>query len=173
MTAELRALETQMLQQLARDYSSTMPAFSNTRSVVIKAAPEEVHALVDDFHQWLAWSPWEHLDPELRRSYTGPSHGVGAHYEWSGNRKAGTGSMEITHSSPERIVVSLQFIKPFKARNTTEFRFTQRGATTLIDWTMRGERNLVMHGLGKLFFDKAIGKDFERGLASLKKHAES
>lgn len=38
---------------------------------------------------------------------------------------------------------------------------------------MTGQRNPVMSLAGKLFFDKAIGKDFERGLASLKAAAEA
>ena len=75
-------------------------SFEVTRSTSIAADPARVHALVNDFHEWQKWSPWEDVDPDLQRTYTGPDAGVGAHYAWSGNKKAGAGSMEITGSTP-------------------------------------------------------------------------
>ncbi len=38
---------------------------------------------------------------------------------------------------------------------------------------MTGTRNLFMEIAGKLFFDRAIAKDFDRGLGKLKALAES
>ncbi len=63
--------------------------------------------MVDDFHNWPLWSPWEELDPNLQRTYTGPDKGVDAHYAWTGNRRAGEGSMEITGSTPEGIEITM------------------------------------------------------------------
>jgi hypothetical protein len=150
-----------------------MASFTMTRSTTVGAPPERVHPLLEDFREWQRWSPWEGVDPDLQRTYTGPARGVGSHYAWSGNRKAGEGTMEITSSSPTEVVVDLRFLKPFKATNVTRFDLTPvTGDGTRLAWTMTGERNPVMSLMGRLFFDKAIGKDFDRGLASLKAAAE-
>ena len=149
-----------------------MADFSLSRSTRVHAAPERVHALVDDFHEWQTWSPWEGLDPDLDREYSGPEQGVGSSYRWSGNRKAGEGEMTITESTPTSVVVDLVFLKPFKATNVTRFDLVPAGDATDVTWTMTGSRNAVMSVAGKLFFDRAIAKDFDRGLAGLKARAE-
>ena len=149
-----------------------MADFSLSRSTRIQAAPSRIHPLLDDFHQWQRWSPWEGLDPDLKREFSGPDHGAGSTYRWSGNKKAGEGEMRITGSTPTSVVVDLQFLKPFKATNVTTFSLTPAGDATDVTWTMAGTRSAVMGIMGKLFFDKAIGADFEKGLASLKQEAE-
>ena len=105
-----------------------MADFSLSRSTRIQAEPARVHALLDDFREWQKWSPWEGLDPALQREYTGPDHGVGSTYHWSGNKKAGEGEMRITESTPASVVVDLRFLKPFKATNVTGFTLVPSGA---------------------------------------------
>lgn len=149
-----------------------MPSFSNTRSTTIEAAPGVVHALVADFPAWQRWSPWEGLDPALRRTYEGS--GVGARYSWAGNRKAGEGTMAITSLTPERIEIAMEFIKPFAATSQVVFDLRDAGAgRTDVAWTMSGQRNIAFAVLGPLLFDRAIAKDFDRGLAALKRAAET
>ncbi len=110
------------------------------RTVTIDAPPERVHLQIADFHRWTAWSPWEDVDPDLERSYAGPESGAGAVYRWSGNRKAGTGRMEIAESVPPRLVrIDLTFEKPFKARNETVFRIEPAGEGSRVTWTMTGK----------------------------------
>ena len=148
--------------------------FEVIRTTSIAADPARVHALVDDFHEWTAWSPWEDVDPDLSRTYSGPDSGAGARYAWAGNRKAGEGSMEITASTPERIDIELAFLKPFKATNHVDLTFTPTATGTDVVWRMTGEHK----GLAKLVFrfmsmDKMVGPDFEKGLRQLKTAAES
>jgi Polyketide cyclase / dehydrase and lipid transport len=151
-----------------------MGSYSVERSVIVKAPASRVHGLVDDFHGWTSRSPWEDLDPELERTYSGPGQGIGAHYAWSGNKKAGAGSMEITRSSAEEIVIALAFLKPFKSTSTTLFRFVPHGEETEVTWQMTGEQRGMMAVFGKLMkMDKLIGPDFEKGLARLKAAAEA
>lgn len=158
-----------------------MADFTLSRSTRIQADATRVHALLDDFREWQKWSPWEGLDPAMSREYTGPDHGVGSTYHWSGNKKAGEGRMKITESTPSTVAVDLEFLKPFKATNVTTFALTPAGdatgatdptGATDVTWTMTGTRSAIMSLMGKLFFDKSIGADFERGLASLKQEAE-
>ena len=147
-----------------------MPAFAHTYETTIAAPAATIHALIADFHEWRKWSPWEGADPNLERSYDG--EGVGATYHWKGNKKAGEGSMRFTSITAEQVDVDLEFLKPLKARNEVIFRLTPVADGTRVEWTMQGERNAAFAVMGRLFFDKAIGKDFDRGLASLKAAAE-
>lgn len=150
-----------------------MPEFEITHEATIRAAPATVHPLVNDFRNWKQWSPWEEKDPNLERTFSGPDSGTGSEYAWTGNKEVGTGKMTITSSTPERIAIDLEFIKPFKQSNKTVFAFTPDVDGTRVSWTMSGSRNLLMHAAGRLFVDKALGKDFDRGLAKLKAAAES
>jgi hypothetical protein len=150
-----------------------MGTYSVERSNTVKATASRVRGLVDDFHSWTNWSPWEDLDPALQRTYTGPEGGTGAQYAWSGNRKAGKGSMEIFRSSPEEIAIALEFLKPFKSTSTTVFTFTPNGSETTVTWKMTGEQTGLMGVFGRFFnMEKLIGPDFEKGLARLKAVAE-
>ena len=136
------------------------------RSRTVDAPPERVFPLIADFRQWTRWSPWEDVDPDLHRSYTGAESGVGAVYGWSGNRKAGAGRMEILRAEPNTLVeVDLRFEKPFTSQNTTTFVLERVGERTEVTWRMTGPRPLIMRLTQKFFdMDKLIGKDFDRGL---------
>ncbi len=144
------------------------------RATTIDASPESVYAHIVDFHNWEAWSPWEELDPEMHKTYSGPDSGVGATYTWSGNRKVGEGSMEIKGvEEPASVKIALEFLKPFKARNKTEFTLQPTDTGTEVAWTMKGRKTLLTRIMG-IFrsMDAMVGPDFERGLARLKKVAE-
>ena len=145
------------------------------RSTTISASPSEVYSHMIDFHNWTPWSPWEELDPEMSKTYSGADSGVGAKYAWTGNRKVGSGSMEITDAkSDAEIQIALEFLKPFKASNTTVFKLTPEGDGTHVSWTMIG-RNTLMTKIMGIFksMDSMVGPDFEKGLSKLKAVAES
>lgn len=148
--------------------------YTVTRSTTIAAPPQRVYDLVASFPEWQQWSPWEGLDPELKRTYGGAESGQGATYAWSGNRKAGEGRMEIIEATaPAKIVIALEFRRPFKASNVTTFTFIPQGAGTEVGWTMEGPRPLVMRLLSPIFnMEKLVGGDFEKGLAKLKSTVE-
>jgi hypothetical protein len=133
-----------------------------------------VHGLIDDFHQWRQWSPWEDLDPDLKREYSGAESGAGSRYAWEGNRKAGKGQMEMVDSTPERVGVKLTFEKPFKASNDVAFELAPAGDGTEVTWRMTGEHKGLAGVFGRVMgMDRLVGKDFEKGLARLKTAAES
>ena len=172
-----------------------------SRSTSVDAPPERVHDLVEDLRAWTQWSPWEGVDPELERTYSGPERGVGARYAWKGNRKAGAGSMEVTSVQPEAVGVHLEFLKPFRSTSEVTFRIapatpsggpgdpgdpatsgdsatpgdsgTSGGARTEVTWEMRGTRSGVMGVVARVVpVDRLIGGDFEKGLARLRAVAE-
>jgi uncharacterized protein YndB with AHSA1/START domain len=156
-------------------YAATKPDhFRIARSTVIKAPPERIYALLDDFHAWGAWSPYEKLDPAMTRTYGGPASGLGSTYAWSGDGKAGAGRMEIVETAaPSKLVVDLNFTKPFQSRSKTFFTLVPEGGATRVTWAMEGPSPFLFRVMDVIFnMDKTAGKDFETGLASLKAQAE-
>lgn len=148
--------------------------FRIERTASIAAPPEKVFPLINDFQQWPAWSPWEKIDPTLKRSYSGPQAGVGAVYAWQGNNEVGTGRMEITGSQPaSRVEIKLDFQMPFEAHNTAEFILSPENGGTRLTWTMYGPSPYT-HRLMQVFFDMddMVGSRFDQGLANLKAAAE-
>jgi uncharacterized protein YndB with AHSA1/START domain len=146
------------------------------RAAVVKAPPEKVFPLINDFRQWATWSPWENKDPAMQRTYSGSPSGRGAVYAWDGNKNVGAGRMEIIDaSSPSKIIIKLDFFKPFEGHNTAEFTMLPQGdaATTNIIWVMHGPAPF-MSKVMQVFMnmDNMIGKDFEIGLANLKRLTE-
>ena len=121
-------------------YAATRPdSFHVERSIAIKAPPEKIFALVDDFHKWASWSPYEKLDPAMSRTLSGADSGKGAAYEWSGNSKAGAGRMEIIDSTmPDSVGIKLDFTKPFEAHNIATFTLKPDGDATNVAWAMDG-----------------------------------
>ncbi|KQY98895.1 polyketide cyclase [Caulobacter sp. Root1455] len=156
-------------------YAATKPNhFRVARSTVIKAPPEKIYALIDDFHKWGAWSPYEKLDPAMTRTYGGPASGLGSTYAWSGNGKAGAGRMEIIEAAaPSKLVTSLDFTKPFEVHNKAIFTLVPEGEATRVTWAMEGPSPFLFKVMDVIFnMDRMAGKDFETGLASLKAEAE-
>jgi hypothetical protein len=124
--------------------------FTITRSTSVAADPSVVHRLVDDFHEWAKWSPWEDLDPDLQRTYSGPDSGPGARYAWKGNRKAGEGSMEITGSAPDVVDIDLRFLQPWQATNQVRIQLVPTATGTDVTWTMHGEHAGMMGMMSRL-----------------------
>jgi uncharacterized protein YndB with AHSA1/START domain len=155
--------------------AATRPGdFSVQRSVAIKAPPERIYPLLVDFRQWPVWSPWEKLDPNMKRTLTGSASGPGAAYAWEGSGKVGAGRMEIKEATaPSKIAIQLDFIKPFEGHNITDFTLVPRGEQTEVTWLMHGPAPFISKLMGLFVnMDKMIGKDFEAGLANLKAAAE-
>jgi hypothetical protein len=147
--------------------------FRLERRALISAPPEKIFPLLNDLHAWRVWSPWEKLDPEMKRDYGGAQSGVGANYGWD-SKKAGAGRMEIVDSTPpSKLGVKLDFIKPMEAHNMVEFLLQPQGAATKVTWAMYGPQPFFSKLMGIVFsMDKIVGKDFEAGLANLKAAAE-
>ena len=149
-------------------------AFRIERSATMAAPASAVFVQVNDFHNWDGWSPWAKLDPTMKQTYEGPPAGTGAKYSWLGNKQVGEGRMTITESRPDEFIrIDLQFIQPFKASNISEFSFKPDGQKTTVTWSMSGTKNFMFKAMGLIMsMDKMVGKDFEKGLASMKEIVE-
>lgn len=147
--------------------------FKVEREIAIAAQPAAVYANLEDFHRWEAWSPWEKIEPSMKKTYTGPATGTGSMYEWEG-KEVGSGKMTITDSRPaEQLTIKLEFLKPFEATNTTVFELSPQGTETKVRWIMTGQNQFVGKVMGVFAdMDSMVGKDFEDGLRSLKRVSE-
>jgi hypothetical protein len=155
-------------------YGRSRPGtFRVERSLAIGASPAAIHPLINDFHQWSRWSPYERRDPEMTKTFSGAPAGVGAVYQWARNAQVGEGRMEIVDSTPASVTIQLDFLKPFKGHQTAEFTFAPSGGSTRVTWATFGATNYLSL-LMSIFcsMDSLIGKDFEAGLANLKPIAE-
>jgi hypothetical protein len=157
-------------------FVATRPnAFHVERTAVMMAPPKTAFALVNDFHNWAGWSPWEKLDPAMKKVFEGAAAGTGAGYYWNGNDQVGEGRMTITESKPdEKVLIKLKFLKPFPSTNVTTFSFAAQGQSTRVTWAMDGEHNFFSKAFSLVkSMDAMIGKDFEKGLQQMKDLAES
>lgn len=156
-------------------YAATKPdTFRVQRSISIKAPPEKIFPLINDFRSWVSWSPYETKDPAMKRTYSGAASGKTSVYEWNGDRNVGKGRMEIAESSPpSKVTIKLDFMKPFEAHNIAEFTLEAGADSTNVTWAMHGPLPYLAKVI-HLFFnmDRMVGKDFEAGLANLKTVAE-
>lgn len=149
-------------------------SFRVERSLVVGAAPPALYAAVADFHQWDAWSPWARLDPAMKTTFEGTTGQVGSSYAWAGNDKVGEGRMTVTEvRPPTQVKIRLEFLKPWPSTSETTFDLYPETGGTRVVWTMRGDLDLMGKAMSLFMdMDKAIGPDFERGLASLRQGVE-
>lgn len=155
-------------------YAATRPdTFHVERTISVKAPPEKIFPLINDFRQWEAWTPYN-KDPAMKKTLSGNANGKGAAYAWEGNSEVGQGNIEITESSaPAKIALDLHMIKPFEGHNQVEFTLAPTDGSTTVTWAMNGTRNFIVKVMGLFFsMDRMVGKDFELGLANLKSIAE-
>ncbi len=145
------------------------------RAIAIKAPPGRIYALIDDFHRWSAWSPYERKDPGMKRSFAGAASGQGAVYAWDGNNNVGSGRMEIVRADqPSKVVIKLDFSRPMEGHNIATFTLEPDGEATRVTWAMEGPTPFMGKLMGLVFnMDRMIGGDFDTGLANLKAAAEA
>jgi hypothetical protein len=149
-------------------------SYSVTRKIQIDAPPSAVFSQINSLKKFGEWSPWDKLDPAMKKSWTGPEAGVGQSYAWEGNDKVGKGKMSITQSEPDKkVAYALEFIEPFPSTAQTDLAISGTAAPVTVEWTMTGKQNLMGKAMGVFMnMDKMIGKDFEKGLAELKTVSE-
>lgn len=149
--------------------------FKVERHGKIAASPAIVFAQVVDFHQWVAWSPWEKMDAATEKTFSGPEAGVGSVYAWK-SKVTGQGRMTMTDAKPgERIDITLEFFEPYTATNQVVFAFAAEGdGGTTLTWSMSGTKNFMMKAFCMFGdMDTMVGKDFEDGIAGLSQVSEA
>jgi uncharacterized protein YndB with AHSA1/START domain len=155
--------------------AATKPdTFEVRRSATIKAPPDWIFPLINDYRQWAAWSPYENKDPQMKRTFGPVTSGKGATYAWDGDSNVGVGNMVIADAAaPSKITIKLNMLKPIEAHNDVAFTLVPQGDATTVTWTMQGPVPYFAKIIHVFFnVDKMVGGDFEVGLANLRTLAE-
>jgi uncharacterized protein YndB with AHSA1/START domain len=155
-------------------FAATKPnSFRVQRSIAIHAPQEKVFSLINDLHAWDAWSE-DAGAATVPKIYAGSASGIGATAEWHGTGRAGDARMTITESvAPSKVVVEVDWRRPFEARNLNEFNIQVRGDDTQVTWSILASNLYSMKLIG-IFVDmqSEFGKHMESGLENLKNAAE-
>ena len=144
----------------------------------INAAPAAVHVYVGHLDKWPEWMPWEQEDPSIVTSLSEKTTGVGASQSWT-SAKAGDGEVEFTECDESTgVAYDMAFLnKDRRAPAKASIRYAPSGDATKVTWTMEGDMVSMMPrilaGWFKLMMGRMIGKQFDRGLASLKGKVEA
>ena len=147
--------------------------FEYRRSTNIDRPTDKIYPLINDLRAQAQWSPFE-KDPDMKRVHSGPAQGKGAVYEWDGNREVGAGRIAITDSTPSKVTLDLEMLRPFAARNVVEFTLEPRGQGTLVTWAMRGTQPFMVKLMSTFInCEKMVCSQFDQGLAKLKTLAEA
>jgi len=147
--------------------------FEIARTARISAPAERLFPMINELVVMNSWNPYALREKGGTASYSGPPSGRGARFDFSGG-KSGSGSIEIMEAAPStRVTMRLAMVKPFKADNTVVFSLAPQGPATDVTWAMSGLQPLMAKVM-TLFIDcdRMVGKDFEEGLANLKRLAE-
>ena len=156
-----------------------MPSrYSIVRKNTIAAPPAAVHAFVGHLDKWPVWMPWEQEDPSVVTKIGDKTTGVGAKQSWTSST-AGDGDVEFTECDENTgIAYDMTFImKDKRAPAKASIRYAPAGDGTEVTWSMEGDLASMMppvlRGLMKPVMSGMVGKNFARGLASLKEKVEA
>jgi uncharacterized protein YndB with AHSA1/START domain len=145
------------------------------RSITIQKVRPEVFQYLKLMRNQDHWSPWMKRDPGMKQTFTGEDGNIGFMTQWeSDHKQVGHGEQEIVKLEENRRIESaLRFLKPWKSESSGYFDLQDLDGGTKVTWVFHGTNKPPMNVM-MLFYnmDKAVGKDFEEGLAQLKKVLE-
>jgi hypothetical protein len=145
------------------------------RSIVIDRALPDVFQYIKHVKNQDDWSPWKKKDPDMKQTFSGVDGTVGFVSHWEGNKDVGTGEQEITKiEENKRLDTELRFFKPWKSQSDAYIEVEEADGGTNVTWGFSGVNKVPLNVMMMFMnMDKMIGKDFEEGLADLKRIMES
>lgn len=143
-----------------------------TRSIEINQPVAAVFEQVEDFNEFEKWNPWSAMETGIKHTQSNPAKGVGAYWTWEGN-KTGQGKMTIQKVVPNKSIdIKLEFMAPQQSTAQTGWVFEESGKATKVTWSIEGELSYPLERYLGPMIENMLGKDFENGLANLKKKME-
>ena len=144
------------------------------RSVTIDAPKNIVFKQVVEFKNFIKWSPWSKLDPDMTYEISDIDGEVGAVYSWSGNDSVGTASLTNVAITEDRIDQKLDFTAPWEAHDLSYFLFKDTPDGIEVTWGMDGNLVRPMNLMGLFMnMEDMIGPSYEEGLENLKDQVAS
>ena len=146
------------------------------RSITINQPVSKVFDYLRHLKKQDEWSPWNKKDPNMKKEFEGVDGQVGAISKWEGNKEVGVGEQEIMRIVENEVVETrLRFFKPWKSESDAYMKVKEEGSgQTTVTWGFAGHNKFPI-SIMMLFMnmDKAVGKDFDEGLSTLKNVLES
>jgi hypothetical protein len=122
------------------------------------------------------WSPWNDLDPNMKKDWTGTTGQPGEKVCWkSAKKEAGEGCQEVkkVDAANKRIDTEIVFLTPYKSEAKAYVTVVPEGNGSKATW---GFTSTIPYPftIMKLFMNMegAIGKDYQKGLSRLKDLSE-
>ena len=149
--------------------------FNYERSGVINAKPDVIYPYISKFTLGGEWSPYEKIDPNMKKYLGGIDGEVGSTMAFEGNGKAGSGKLELLSKIPnQEVQIRLIMTKPFKADNLVIYRLSPEAEGTRFTWSMSGDGGFMTKIMVTLIdCEKMIGDQFNEGIQNLKTLIES
>lgn len=157
-------------------YVSTRESkFNYERSDIIQAPAKKIFPYLSSFQLGSEWSPYEKVDPNLKRNFIGEDGKVGSIMEFEGNSDAGSGKLEFLKIVPNELVeIKLTMTKPIQGENIIVYKLTPEATGTRFSWSMSGDGGFMGKLISTLIdCDKMIGDQFNAGIYNLKTLIES
>lgn len=150
-------------------------SYNVSRSIEINKSAKDLFEYLRFIKNHDNWSPWFERDPNMKKTFTGTDGEVGFVSAWeSDHKQVGSGEQEIISFVDGKVINSeLRFLKPFKSTSDAYLKFDEGNNGTKVTWGFSGNNKFPV-SIMMLFMnmDKAVGKDFEAGLAKLKEISE-
>ena len=151
-------------------------SYDVNRSIAIDQPVSKVFDYLKYLKKQDEWSPWNKKDPDMKKEFVGTDGQVGATSKWDGNKEVGSGEQEIMNIVENEVIeTKLRFFKPWKSESDAYMKVRESDtAQTEVTWGFKGNNKFPV-SIMMLFMnmDKAVGKDFDEGLANLKSLLES
>lgn len=143
--------------------------FRYERSALIDAPPAKIFPLINNLHQWDAWSPWAKMDPNAKSEFSRPDTGEGASMAWDGNMAVGKGRMTITKSVPnQNVTLRLDFEKPIAGTQDASLTLEPQDGKTKVTWASYGKMNFTAKVMGTIFdCESMMNEAMDEGLANI------
>lgn len=154
-------------------FAMFMPTdFAVEREITINRPKAEVFAYAKMLKNQNEWGPWFKKDPGMKQEFRGIDGEAGFIAAWNSEKDdVGQGEQEIKKIvEGERIETELRFTKPYESKSDAYMTMDAVGENqTKVKWGFTGSMPRPMNlMLVVMDMDKAVGKDFDEGLGTLK-----
>ncbi|WP_413585601.1 SRPBCC family protein [Bdellovibrio sp. HCB274] len=149
--------------------------FRYENSAIINAPAEKIFPYLSNFKMGGQWSPYEQVDPNMKKTFTGEDGQVGSAMDFEGNSEAGSGRLEMKEIKPnEFVLIKLIMTKPMNAEQMIEYKLTPEAEGTRFTWTMYGDGGFMTKLMTVLIDCEAMFKgQMQKGFDNLKKVVET
>lgn len=146
------------------------------KSISINAPVEKVWQNTNTLKAMDQWSPWNDLDPGMKKEWMGTTGQHGEKVCWdSKNKQAGKGCQELekVDEAGKRIDTAIKFLTPYESEANAYVTVVPEGNGSKATWGFTSEIPYPFT-LMKLFMnmEDAVGKDYQKGLSRLKTLSE-